>query len=448
MIGAFWDPVFGLTPSAEASDLSKLKILKNAGFNLLTGANESPLHWPENRQKLELVAKIPGLQMLNCDWRWWDAKIRPYDSVLVGKILNQYGKTGDSSLTELQRNVFLGYFLSDEPLQLEFTPGTNEPQVENVLKWRDALMRGDSSRLTLVNLNPYVKQQNYFRDTNEYKIYLDNFLRDSKVKVISYDYYAFMINGSWNKYYAEETYYWRNLGWLARRVKQTGHGQSFWAFVMSSEHNYYEAATSVNLRLTAYAPLLYGARGLLYFTYGPPRVDGVLDKNYRSSIVDSVGLPFEPNYSYVKAINRKVSAMGPYLMSLDWMATIHGGKPSKKAGIKDPESGEPHLPGLKQLPSTDVILGRNHPSLPSNCALGVFRHQVTGLTYLLIMNKSRHAGLTPRIQVKGKKTGYRFNPENEKWERIDSEYDTDLGATHIRLSRMEKAEIEMIRIEP
>jgi len=273
-----------------------LDSIKKANFNFVSGQNLTPnINTTDFTYALGRAAAVKGLKVLVMDSRF---NYTSYNDADCKSIVNYY-----KSLSTNIRNAMLGYHIGDEPAD-NFIISAN--------RWVDTLKKYDAQKIPYIGLLPvYVGY-----DTTRYKNYINNFIANSS-QIIGYDHYPFFVGGKGMR----EDYFW-NLRVVADALKSNP-TKNFWATVQAVEATHIETGfhyapiTQNLLRFVAYAPILYGAKGIMYFTYESPGLNGgwVYEKAAREN----------PNiYNWLKSQNLYLKNMGPTLMKLKWLATVHG----------------------------------------------------------------------------------------------------------------------------
>ena len=259
IIGTYYDPPLSgnrdTTNVEEVSkDMASLQKAKNAGFNLLTGLIE--LHEKEygtNKIKYypQYIANRVGLKYFIKD-----SRINCYEHPTESSahaILNEYNHPN-------YRNK-VGFNIKDEPL---------EKDSSCIREWINYIKKHNASLLPFVNLFPYY----YYDNWDSYQKYLNIYATDStRLPVICYDNYAQYEN--WGKYYS-------NLSFL----RCIAGNRPLWCYIRTSEAtmNMDSLKQASYIRLGAFAPIAYGAKGLLYYSYD--RVDPdkiIIDYDYHNS---------------------------------------------------------------------------------------------------------------------------------------------------------------------
>ena len=149
----------------------------------------------------------------------------------------------------------LGYHICDEP-------SASESDVKRLKRIREKIESLDPNHPVYINLNP--EGSKYSLGTDTYREYIEAYARDCGVKLISFDMYPILADGT----YMER---WHHcLSTVADVSRQ--YGIPFWAFAASCWIDN-ESTTLVrgrpsteNLRLQAYTDMAYGAQLVQFFT--------------------------------------------------------------------------------------------------------------------------------------------------------------------------------------
>lgn len=173
-----------------------------------------------------------------------------------------------------------GYFLRDEPAVADFA---------SLSRWAKEIEAVDDRHVAYINLFPdYATPQQLGSET--YQQYVDRFVKDVPVQVISFDYYPIIdhsVRASW----------YMNLETISATARSAG--KPFWAFALSLRHYNYPVATVAHLREQVFSDLAYGAQGIQYFTYWSPGDLG------GDSPIDAAGKR-TPVYDRVKTVNAEI----------------------------------------------------------------------------------------------------------------------------------------------
>lgn len=235
VIGTCVDPRLTLNNDSVMKDLASFQLAKDAYFNLLTGEQADvsiPMNYETARYALSL-AKSVGLKYIVKDTRFYSTE---FNQTVADEIIRDY-----SGLGEL-RDAFYGYSLRDEP-----TAG----EVSRFRPWISFFKERDPSKVAFINLLPVYG----FDSMHNYESYLDSYLNSNNeaenLDLVSYDHY-----------FPEKDFYY-NLA----IIKEKSKGRPFWAYPLTNRLNNHPIPTPSNIRLEAFAPIAYGAKGLIYYTY-------------------------------------------------------------------------------------------------------------------------------------------------------------------------------------
>ena len=243
-----------------------------------------------------------------------------------------------------------GYALRDEPSAADFP--ALRAQVDGVRKARPGM-------LAYINIFP-----NYATDkqlgTATYDEYVDRFLKEVGVDVLSMDHYPVFKpdqDGRDN--------YCTNLG-VMRKYSQEA-GVPFWNFFNTMPYGPQTDPTEDQLRWQIYASLSYGAKGVLYFCYYTP-VSFEFPKG--GAIIGRDGQRTR-HWEQARQINVGLKNLGPTLMKLT----------STDVRRVTPESQPAEA--LKDPPVRDIARDKVDP--PNDYLVGVFRHE-DGRRAVMLMN--------------------------------------------------------------
>ena len=178
----------------------------------------------------------------------------------------------DNNLSDLITECHLNelYFLvekkeTDTIYGVDFKDEPKIEEAEGLLRKVDTLIQRNPERLGFINLYPsYWKGFNSF---NDFKIYVDSFLCNTitSLQVACFDNYNPHSQFSTHAP-AQNRNYYSNLAYM----KQAAGSRPLWAYLRSSEKFLEEKDDDwqdAYIRLGAFAPLAFGAKGILYFCY-------------------------------------------------------------------------------------------------------------------------------------------------------------------------------------
>lgn len=153
--------------------------------------------------------------------------------------------------------ALIGWYLGDEPSLADF------PAIANLAKKIKAI---DGQHFVYMNLRPADAKPSDM-GTDSYTTYVNEFLRQVPVEVLSFDKYPCQLDKDGNLYVLD--YWYDNLQFIADAAKSVG--KDFWAFASGVKFESVQATPTIEtLRLQMYTNLAYGAQGLQYFVYQNP----------------------------------------------------------------------------------------------------------------------------------------------------------------------------------
>jgi hypothetical protein len=193
-----------------------------------------------------------------------------------------------------------GYYLGDEP---------GAQQFRAIAALAKRIQGVDDVHPCYVNLLPTYGNPGMW-DTHTYQQYLERFLAEVPVPMLSWDHYPVVRRGKTAADDKVRADFYQNLELCAAAGR--GAKRPLWAFVMATAHGGYPIPTVAHLRLQAFSDLAYGAQAIQYFLYwavnssqykfhgGPIEVDGSRT----------------PTYDRVKQVNAEIQALrGAFLGS-------------------------------------------------------------------------------------------------------------------------------------
>ncbi|MCQ2396181.1 MAG: hypothetical protein MJ106_00600, partial [Lentisphaeria bacterium] len=229
----------------------------------------------------------------------------------------------------------------------------------------------DPKRATSINLLPNYANTQQLGAPN-YLEYARKFVAEVHPARIGYDFYSL---------YEDENAplhpgYWQQLA----ETRQVAHenGIPFDVCVLAVGHMIYRVPSETDLFFEVYSALLYGAKGILYFTYFTPK-----NTSYRHAPVDSWGNRTDTWYA-MRYVNNTIKCLARTLNRLDSTCVYHF-QPGKPMPFEDG-------------PQNDSII--EGPAAPDHrIAVGEFVDRETGEKYVMILNKN----LKRTINVNGLK---------------------------------------------
>ena len=417
-------------------DLERLREFIDANFNLLTGTSagyyanniNDTNNNVGNKYILEMIDKINKekgktvLRMLASDFRytvWWYQS--PYG------IINNYMK---DSLADSLRNSLYGYHIKDEPLTDEFK--------NNQYPMYKEIYNKDADKLPYLNAFGASYNGKHI-DRREWKKYMETFA--SKQQAVSWDLYL----------------WWHTRNEPAREAAQRAfdcckvmskiankHKINWWKCIGSVEQYYVYSngdfergiinLTKADLSFAAFLPVIYGAKGLVWFTYESPCSPesnpdycipvGKAGHGYSHALIkadrdDISGIIYDPTYNSVKDINFKLKQMGPVLMNLEWLTTAHS----------DDSNPFPNAWRLDTVDATTPVISYIQPgSGEKTVGVGIFQKNdeqfvdLSGFDYfLLTLNKDKNTNTNlTELGLKNSYWPFIFKTNEKVWKSLGS----------------------------
>jgi hypothetical protein len=461
-----------LTGTNTATDEARLRVMRDAHFNVLSsfsnGAGLSVTgHDPIGdglanvRYYLDRVAAVPGLTTLIQDWNWWWGGYQTW-APQVSDIEYHFNTdpNGYNKLPANLRRLILGYAIADEPTYKRFVipngsggwvctdsfqgrPNTWANLVTNASSDLAVLNARDSSRILYTTITSNWKTNFVDCSTstidNSWEAFVRAWLGDSRTSVLSMDDYLFMKDPT-----GANPYTVRDLGWgpgvkwfsgmKTAAQEATAKKKNWWFTGQAIEHLQYVPPTLERLRFQAHSALIHGAKGLVWFSYAQPY--GLSTDYPHPSFVDAQGNVNHAVYDIGQQVNGAIENMGPELMDLTWLATVHG-----QVG-PDPTSNDNITDTDVVTPSTPVIslLSDYRNSDARNVAAGIF--QGHGRNYLLAMNKSLTASRTIMFVLKDQSvTVSRHKKTSKAWEYLS-------GPSPYVWVTVQPGDVELLQLAP
>lgn len=248
-------------------------------------------------------------------------------------------------INEIRNNESLGlYYLSDEP-NVDYFP---------ILSRRTQRIReNDTTHPPYINLLPIYASHSQMK-AETYKDYVVKMIEMVNPPFISFDHYPFY----------KDTFrrdFFTNLEVISAICKERN--KVFWAFVRTLPNSVYSRNDEGRLRFQVFMNLAYGAQGIQYFTYSPP-------KGCRGSIVDSLHRK-TALYNVVSTINREVQTYAKYFLNAEALQVNHTDKNDRNGLI--------YQKTIKQINAKEKGL-----------VLSFFKSR--GVSYLLVVNKDYSKG--------------------------------------------------------
>ncbi|NLG48597.1 MAG: hypothetical protein GX552_00635 [Chloroflexi bacterium] len=260
------------------TDLSRYRELADCGVTVAAGPPEA----------LDLVQEV-GMRMVVIDQRIHrDLPQEPDWGETVQAVAYDYA----------MHPALYGYYVTDEPHYRHF---------EALGQIVRAFQAHDPDHVPFINLFPNYASPDQL-GTLDYDTHVRRYLEIVKPPLLSYDHYALMEDGDRPVYFA-------NLETIRREALRAG--VPFWNVILATPHFSYRDPSPEDLRWQVYTTLVYGGKGLAYFTYWTLDVE-----NYRNGIIGLYGQRTQKYYT-VQQLNWELHRLGPHLMRLTSTGVYH-----------------------------------------------------------------------------------------------------------------------------
>jgi len=254
------------------------------------------------------------------------------------------------------RPALAGYHVADEPGAGAFR------QLGAVNRH---LLQADPQRLPWINLLPNFVRESILGST--YEQHVERYLTEVKPRLLCFDHYGLMKDGSMHTMYFENFEIIRRQGLL--------HETPFGFIFLATPHGAFRNPTGIDLRWQVFNGLAYGARAIFYFTYWTPAPDGA--NTFHNGIIEQNGTRTE-HYEMAKRINAEVRAWAPTLMQLTSTGVYHTGViPAGCHALAD-------VAGVKLVGNASLVIG-------------TFRH-ADGADWLIIVNRDFKEIASPTLE--------------------------------------------------
>lgn len=304
--------------------------VKECGLDYLFTMYENPKAYGEGKimQALDLAEKY-GIECLVCDYRIVDC-----DDSERKAIVQKY----------TAKKAFAGFNLFDEPGIARF---------EELDKLRIKIRDIDSDCLCYINLLPMYAFSSILKGTyregdtdvatlEEYRVYLDEFLRRYDAQILSYDFYPFRFSyGVYDENYFTQMH--------EARIRAQKAGIPFWTFIqLTAWAKDIPLLSCEEIRWQVHTSLAGGAAGIMYFTYWTPMNSDV--EQYRGALMTADGKKGD-SFDTVKRLNSFIARIGALLRKYPYRGLI---VPSSLSGKVPPQNTR--LSKKMQLQHGDDIL--------------------------------------------------------------------------------------------
>ena len=357
-------------PPADTDPVEKYKEVAEANFNTCFPPC-SGVTVEQNQEILEVCEQL-GLKFILPDGRITSKKADDAD----------FDATLDAVVNDYSRYPALGgYFIVDEPSAPAF------PWLGAIV---GRLREKDPSRLGYINLLPTYANEGQL-GAKTYEEHVDRFCTTVKPGLLSYDHYALMTDGSLRGDYFTNLEIIRSQG-LKHNVPT--------CFILQTlPHGPYRNPTEAEMWWQVNTGLVYGVKGIMYFTYWTPPADP--NWNWSHAVITREGKRTE-HYSQVKHINAALKTLGPALMKLTSTGVYHTG--DLPEGTSSQKAGAP------------IAISSASPAV-----LGTFKHE-DGSKWAMVMNRDMASAATVVLKPgRGVKSVEQMSPHTGQMARLFSE---------------------------
>ena len=283
-VGFWWPP-----PPAETTDRRYAEIA-DAGFTFVTGGNG--VTDLDLSTKLLRAAGANRLHAIVEDSRITGLVDQPRDDIrdVIKQTVDDYRPFG----------AFRGLGIKDEPGASQFE------QLGKIIK---TLREVDRGVLGYANMLPtYASAAQLGVPT--YPEYVAQFANTLDPELLSYDHYMLLAPRG-----VREDYF---LNWADVRDQSLRSGIPSWVFILACEHMVYRLPTEAELRWQINVSLIYGCKGIQYFTYWTPS-----GSDFTQALVSKDGGLTPLYYSAQRINNDYLRPVGRQLLGLTSESATH-----------------------------------------------------------------------------------------------------------------------------
>jgi hypothetical protein len=335
-------------PPAAETNLERYRQIADCGMNVaMPPIDKTDLK--TNRKILDLCQQV-GIRAMIQDDR-------------VGELLDEKKGSGKSPQMEKALDAIMadysshpslaGYYIIDEPGARMF------PQLGRINQY---MLRKDPKHLPYINLFPNYANAEQL-GTKTYEEHVALYIATVKPALVSYDHYQQM--------FGRETVYFTNLEIIRKHCLE---GRlPFVQIILSIPHFGYRNPSEADMRWQIYTSVVYGARGIMYFTYWYWK-----DCAQGPAIITAEGKP-DVKYDIVRRLNARLKALGPLLMRLESTGVYHTG---------------PVPPGARPLAGDNLV----RQAAGGNMVIGCFRDS-SSRQYVMAVNKTFGDRFTAKLTM-------------------------------------------------
>jgi len=347
-------------PLLEFTDQRAAEIAA-AGFNVIGATCEGAFNPALNQRALDIAARH-GLRIILKDKR-----LSAHEALTEG-----WQQAASEAIAEYRDHPGLaGFFLVDEPGPERFT---------DIAALTRRIHREAPGAIAYVNLLPDYAVEEALHD---YREYVEEFVFRVRPRLLSYDHYAFLDDGS------ERPSFFANLETV--RDISLEYQVPFLFVFLAMPHGPYRDPSEAEMRWQAFQALAFGARGLSYFAYWTPV--GVGDgpgMRFRHGLIE--GGVATRHYFEAQRINAAASAVAALLRAFHPVAAASG--------------------DLDRVLPPDLRVGGDPVTA------GLFRNDL-GETAVLLVNRRYDEPAHVHLQALGEATPRLFDPQAQRWTTWD-----------------------------
>ena len=213
-------------------------------------------------------------------------------------------------------SALAGYFIGDEP---------NRNSFSHLAELTRRVQEIDKKHFCYINLYPnyaYLEQLG----TTTYREYVQLFLKEVPVEILSFDYYPIRVNDSGERFLNKIWY--ENLEIISDEARKAV--KPFWAFALTTAHGPYPIPTLADLRLQIFSNLAYGAQGIQYFTYWTPPFE-TEELGYNNGPIDNNKHEKTTTWYTVQQMNKEIKNLsnvflGAHVIKVEHITINSSGK--------------------------------------------------------------------------------------------------------------------------
>jgi len=263
-----------------------------------------------------------------------------------------------------------GYYLRDEPNSKDF------PFLGELARRIQAV---DNKHFCYVNLFGDGAPPEYY-GVATYQEYIQLFIEEVPVQILSFDTYPIRINKSGVRYLTD---LYQNLEIFSNEARKAG--KPFWAFALTTAHWSFPIPTLADLRLQVFSNLAYGAQGIQYFTYWTPEPYEAVD--FHDGPIDNMGKKTQTWY-IVQQMNREIKGLSNVFLGSQVIKVEHI--------VKDASGGNGTLPkgttrfNFANRPPEASIIKTFSISNKTNALVSFLKND--NRCYMVIVNRNLESG--------------------------------------------------------